>query len=97
MDRGTARAKADPARRWGLVFAIARTWKTVEDQTRKNLVTHLPHTSYQRTRVPRETTGTGRRTLWTYPTRVWLRHVGDVTLVWSQKGRNMGPPPPNSW
>ena len=33
----------DPARRWGFVFAIARTWKTVEDKAIKDLVRHLPH------------------------------------------------------
>jgi hypothetical protein len=48
------RAKADRARRWGLVFAIARTWKTAEEQTIQHLVTHVPHTSDQRTRVPKE-------------------------------------------
>ena len=36
------RDKADTARRWGFVFAIARTWKTVEDKSLKNLVTHVP-------------------------------------------------------
>ena len=36
------RDTADPARRWGFVVAIARTWKTVEDKTLKNLVTHVP-------------------------------------------------------
>jgi len=92
-----ARDKADLARRWGFGFASARTWKTVEDKTLKNLVTHVPHTYYQRPRVPRATTGTGRRTLWTSHPRLWLRHGGDVTLVWSKKGRHMGPPPPNSW
>ena len=86
-----ARDKADPARRWGFVFAIARTWKTVEDKTLKNLVTHVPHTYYQRTRVPERPRRTGRRTFWTYHTRLCLRHVGDVTLVLSKKGRNMGP------
>jgi hypothetical protein len=91
MNMVKARDKADPARRWAFVFAIARTWKTVEDKTLKNLVTYLPHTYYQCTRVPRETAGTGRRTFWTYHTRVCLRHVGDVTLVLSKKGRNAGP------
>jgi hypothetical protein len=33
-------AKADGARRWGFVFAIARTWKTVEEKTLKNLTFH---------------------------------------------------------
>src|SRR2546427_12374856 len=85
-----ARDQAETTRRWGLVFAIARTWKTVEEQTLKNLVTHLPRQYYQRTQVPRETAGRGRRTFWTYHTRVCLRHVGDVTLVVSKKGRNVG-------
>jgi hypothetical protein len=48
-----ARDKADTAHRWGFVFAIARTWKTVEEQSLKNLVTHVPHKYYQCTRVPR--------------------------------------------
>jgi hypothetical protein len=42
MQRVLQRDTDDPARRWGLVFAIARTWKTVEDQAIKDLVTHLP-------------------------------------------------------
>jgi hypothetical protein len=85
------RDKADTARRWGCVFAIARTWKTADDQTIKHLVTHVPHTYYQRTRVPRESVGKGRRTFWTYQTCLSLRHVGDVTGVLSKRGRNMGP------
>src|SRR5262245_65679680 len=85
------RDRAYTARRWGFVFAIARTWKTVEEKTLKNLVTHLPRQYYQRTQVPRETAGKGRRTFWTYHTRLCLRHVGDVTLVLSKKGRNVGP------
>jgi hypothetical protein len=32
----TARDKADTPRRWGFVFAIARTWKTVEEQSLQN-------------------------------------------------------------
>jgi len=85
------RDKADPARRWGFVFAIARTWKTAEDKTIKNLVTHVPHTYYQRTRVPREQARQSRKTFWTFHTRVCLRHIGEVTVVLSKRGRNLGP------
>ena len=85
-----ARDTADTARRWGFVFAIARTWKTVENKSLKNLVTQVPHKYYQCTRVPREH-GKGRKTFWTYSTCLCLRHVGDVTVVLSKKGRNTGP------
>jgi hypothetical protein len=91
MNMVQERDKADPVRCWGFVFAIARTWKTAEEKTIKNLVTHVPHTYYQRTRVPKEPAGRGRRTFWTYHTRLSLRHVGDVTVVLSKRGRNIGP------
>ena len=90
MDMVKARDKADTTRRWGFVFAIARTWKTVEDTSLKNLVTHMPHKYSQCTRVPREGRK-GRKTFWTYSTCLCLRHVGDVTVVLSKKGRNMSP------
>ena len=91
MQMVQARDHADTARRWACVFAIARTWKTVDEKTLKNLVTHVPHTYYQRTRVPKEPAGRGRSTFWTYHTRLSLRHVGDVTVVLSKRGRNIGP------
>jgi len=84
------RDTTDTARRWGFVFAIARTWKTVEEKSLKHLVTHVPHTYDQCTRVPREGRK-GRKTFWTYSTCLCLRHVGDVTVVLSKKGRNLGP------
>jgi len=87
QDRDTA----DPARRWSFVFAIARTWKTVEKKSLQNLVPHVPHKYYQCTRVPRAHGRKGRRTFWTYHTRLCLRHIGDGPLVLSKKGRNVGP------
>jgi hypothetical protein len=81
----------DPARRWGFVFAIARTWKTVEDKAIKDWVTHLPRKYYQRARVPRLPGTTGCKTFWVYSTRLCLRHIGDVTVVLSKRGRNLGP------
>ena len=81
----------DPVRRWGFVFALARTWKTVEDKAIKDLVTHLPRKYYTRTRVPRLSGSKGCKTFWVYSTRLCLRHIGDVTVVLSKKGRNVGP------
>jgi hypothetical protein len=85
------RDKAALSRRWGFVFAIARTWKTVEEKTIKQLVTHVSRQYYQCTRVPREQTGRGCKIFWTYQTCLCLRHVGEVTVVLSKKGRNVGP------
>jgi DDE family transposase len=85
------RNAADPARRWGFVFAIARTWKTVEGKAIKDLVTHLPRHYSQRTLVSRLPGATGRKTFWVYSTRLCLRHIGDVTVVLSKRGRNLGP------
>src|SRR4029453_5136747 len=81
----------DPPRRWGFVFAIARTWKTVEGKALKDLVTHVPRKYYQRTRVPRLPGAHGCKTFWTFSKRLGLRHIGDVTVVLSKKGRNVGP------
>jgi hypothetical protein len=85
------RDRADTTCRWAFVFAIARTWKTVEGKAIKHLVTHIPRQYYQCTRVPRAHTGPGRKTFWTYQTCLNLRHVGDVTVVLSKRGRNVGP------
>jgi hypothetical protein len=91
MPRVPARDRADTARQWGLVFAIARTWKTVEDKALKDLVTHLPRKYYQRIRVPRLPGAKGCKTFWVYSICLCLRHIGDVTVVLSKRGRNLGP------
>jgi hypothetical protein len=91
------RDQADGARRWGFVFAIARPWKTVEDKSSKKLVTHIPQKYYQRTQVPKTPAGKGRKTFWTYSACLCLRHVGDVTVVLSKRGRNVGPKQTKIW
>jgi hypothetical protein len=93
MKMGMQRDADAPARRWGFVFALARTGKTVEDKAIKDLVTHLPRQYYQRIRVPRRPGTTGCKTFWVYSTRLCLRHIGDVTVVLSKRGRNVGPKP----
>ena len=81
----------EPARRWGFVFAIARTWQTVEDKAIKDLVTHWPRKYSQRVRVPRLPGTKGCKTFWGSSTRLCLRHIGDVTVGLSTRGRNIGP------
>ena len=91
MQMVSKRDAEDPVRRWGFVFAIARTWKTVEDKAIKDLVPHLPRQYYQRTRVVRLPGTQGCKSFWVYSTRLCLRHIGDVTVVLSKRGRNLGP------
>ncbi len=81
------RDQGDDERRWGFVFAIARTWKTADEKMIKTLVTHLPRHLYQRTWIPKEIEGQGRKTFWIYGKRLSLRHIGEVTVVLSKKGR----------
>jgi hypothetical protein len=89
-----ARDTAETTRRWGLVCAIARTWKTGAEPTLQHLVTPVPHSYDPRPPVPREGAGTGRRTCWTYQTRGCWRQVGEVTVVLSKTGRTTGPHTP---
>jgi hypothetical protein len=85
------RDAADPQRTWGFLFAIARTWKTVEGKAIKDLVTHVPRKYFTRTWIPRIPATNGRKIFWIYSKRLCLRHIGDVTVVLSKTGRNVGP------
>jgi Transposase DDE domain len=83
--------KTDASRDWNFVFAIPRTWKTAEDKSVKDLVTHLPRHYYKRTWIPRLSERLYRKTYWVYAKRLCLRDIGEVTLVLSKTGRNVSP------
>jgi len=89
------RDREDPSRRWGFVFGIARTWKTEAGKSLRDLVNHLPYNRYTRTWIPLVAEGAQgrkkRKTFWIYGKRMRLRHIGDVMMVLSKKGRNYGP------
>ena len=95
MKRVRQRDREDAQRRWGFVFGIARTWKTEENKSLKDLVNHLPCNRYTRTWIPRLAEGAKgskkRKTFWIHGKRMRLRHIGDVMMVLSKKGRNLGP------
>jgi hypothetical protein len=71
----------DPARRWGFVSALPRPWKTVEAKAITDLVPHVPRQYSQRIRVPRLPGDQGWPTCWVSSTRLYLPHIGDVTVV----------------
>ena len=83
--------QADASRDWHFVFAIPRTWKTAEDKSVKDLVTHLPRHYYKRTWIPGLSERLYRKTYWVYAKRLCLRDIGEVTLVLSKTGRNVSP------
>ena len=86
-----ARDKDDSQRRWGFVFAIARTWNMENGKRLSNLVKHTPHSCYRKTWILRLPDHKGRKTFWIFEKHTCLRHLGDVTVVLTKKGRNMGP------
>jgi len=86
-----ARDKADSQRRWGFVFAIARTWNMADGKSLRNLVKHTPHRGYRQTWIPRLPDHKGRKTFWIFEKLISLKHLGDVTVVLTKKGRNAGP------
>jgi hypothetical protein len=86
-----ARDHTDPQCRWGFVFAIARTWKMADGKSLKNLVKHTPRSCYRQTWIPRLPDHKRRKTFWIFEKHTRLRHLGDVTVVLTKKGRNVGP------
>ena len=74
---------------WSFVFALSKTWKTEEGKSLKNFVTYLPKSSYEKTWV--KGYKNKRRYFWFFSKKANLRHVGEVTMLLSKKGRNVGP------
>jgi len=71
------------------VMSLARTWKFENGKSLKNLVKHLPKSFYRKTWI---INNKGRRRVyWTYTKKVYLRHLGEVTIVLSKKRHNQGP------
>jgi hypothetical protein len=77
------------SRDWNFAFAIPTTWKTAEDKSVKDLVTHLPRHDCKRTWIPRLSERLYRKTYWVDAKRLCLRDIGEVTLVLSKTGRNV--------
>ena len=85
------RNRSDSQRQWNFVFALARTWKTEEGKAIKDLVTYIPLKYFQKTWIPKLPKQRGRKTFWVYGKTLRLQHIGEVMVVLSKKGRNVGP------
>jgi hypothetical protein len=75
---------------WWFVFAIAKTWKFSDGKSLRDLATHIKKECYQKTFISK-TLSHRKQCYWTFSKSVNLRHIGNVTIVLSKKGRNLGP------
>jgi hypothetical protein len=91
---GTHRDHTDRSRDGHGVFALARTWKTVEDKARTTLGRHRPRGYDQRPWIPRLATWQHRKISWVSAPRLCLRAIGDVPVVRSKTGRTVSPDTP---
>lgn len=85
------RDQLDKNRSWRFVFGIARTWKTPQDKSLKDFVTHLPRKFYKRTWIPKLAQENRRKTFWIYGKTMCLNHIGEVMVVLSRKRPNASP------
>ncbi len=86
-----ARDKADPQRRWGFVFARARTWNMETGKSLSNLVRHTPYRCHRKTWISRLPGHKARKTFWIFEKHTRLKHLGDITVVLSKKGVTWAP------
>jgi len=83
--------KLDKQRRWGFVFGIAKTWKDIMGKSLRDLAYYLPRKFFKKTWIPKLPESLGRKVFWYYRVNRCLNGIGDVTIVLSKKGRNVGP------
>ncbi len=81
----------DGTHHWYFVFAIAKTWNMANGKQIKNLAKYTPRSCYKQTWIPHLSNSNRRKTFWTFTKKAQLKHIGNVTIVLSKKGRNVGP------
>ena len=74
---------------YGYVCAVARTRKFTDGRYLRDLVQHLPKSSYHRIKTSKP--DGRRRDYWVYECRRSLHDLGDVTIILSKQRRNDGP------
>jgi len=75
---------------WWFVFSMAKTWKFSDGKSLRDLANHVKKECYQKIFISK-TLSNRKQGYWTFSKSVSLRHIGDVTIVLSKKGRNLGP------
>lgn len=75
---------------WWFVFSMAKTWKFSDGKSLRDLANHTKNGCYKKIFISK-TLSNHKQSYWTFRKNVSLRHIGDVTIVLSKKGRNLGP------
>jgi Transposase DDE domain len=76
-------------RGWDYVFGLARTWKLNDGTSLRHLAQYTPKACYHR--VAAYKPDRRRQDYWVFRRSASVRHLGDVTILWSKRRRNDGP------
>ena len=76
-------------RGWGYVFGLARTWKLADGTHLRDLARYTTHTGSQRD-VAHKPDGR-RKGYWVFRRTAWVRQLGQVTILLSNRRHNDGP------
>lgn len=75
---------------WFYVFACAKTWNLSDGTHVKTHLRKLNKSQFKKTWIPRLTNPRKRRIFYVRKERHALKHLGDVTMVFTKLGRNVG-------
>lgn len=75
---------------WFYVFACAKTWNLSNGTHVKTHLSMLQKSQFKKTWIPRLTNPRKRRVFYVRKERHNLKHLGEVTMVFSKLGRNAG-------
>lgn len=75
---------------WFYVFACAKTWNLSDGTHVKAHLGKLQKVQFKKTWIPRLTNPRKRRIFYVRKERHVLKHLGEVTMVFSKLGRNVG-------
>jgi Transposase DDE domain len=76
-------------RGWFYVFGLARTWKLANGTHLRDVARHTTHACYQRY-VAHKPDGR-RKCYWVFRRTACVRHLGQVTILFSKRRQNDGP------
>lgn len=81
----------DQDQKWGYVFSLPRTWNLEDGQKLRDVVNHMTKKNYKRTWIPSISKNKRRKCFWLFSKKARLSHLGEVRIVLSKKGYNVGP------